>query len=851
MPENKKHTPIFIIIAALICGCAGTGKPAKYPVKVNPEPNSGKVEFSMAHGFYDREFYVELSSPAEGTVVKYTLDGSSPAEKKGIEYNGPITIEKTTVIRAAAFKRGMEPTEINTCTYIFINDIMHQSMPQDEKNWPEFSVNGQKMDYVMDSDIVKNDEYGPLVKDALKFIPTISLVTDPGNLFGPDNGIYANPFGRGEAWERPVSMELILPGKDQENNGTQINAGLRIRGAYSRISENPKHSFRLYFKSEYGTPNLEYPLFGREGEEEFDKLDLRTSQNYSWAKEGSPQNTMLREIFSRDIMREMDQPYTRSRYIHLYINGYYWGLYQTQERADAFYAKTYMGGNSEDYDVVKVECGPEFGDFEIELTDGTFDKYRDLYEMTQKGFTAYEDYFHALGRNPDNSINTDYPVMIDEINLIDYMLTVFYTGNFDAPITRFRGDMEPNNYYAVYNRNGWEGWQFIMHDSEHSMFDLYDDRTGPFVIRSEFKYFNPGYLHQKLCENPEYRMKFIDRVYEYFFNDGVFTPETALGIMQERIKELGPAFAAESARWGDAQAGRPYTIKDWQKAVDYLTDNYIPQRRDIVLQQLIDDKLYPQTAPPQFHSGDEITYSKEEKIRKDTPVRIVNPNPEGKIYYTLDGSDPRDIGGTVSAGAKCPAQNRNEVRLNLTGTTEIKARIKSGKEWSALQESVFYNKDEKYEGLAVTEISYHPADSGETDGDEFEFIELYNTGSSAINLTGAGFTDGIKYTFPSIILEPGEYTVIVNNYRAFLMRYNEDVPVAGEWEGNLSNSGEKIVLESPSGKKILELTYDDAEPWPAAADGEGYTLVPEGPESNPDDPAYWTVSTEKGGTPGN
>lgn len=63
-----------------------------------------------------------------------------------------------------------------------------------------------------------------------------------------------------------------------------INAGLRIRGAYSRNEENPKHSFRLYFKGIYGDSNLKFPLFGKEGVATFDKIDLRTSQNYAWAK---------------------------------------------------------------------------------------------------------------------------------------------------------------------------------------------------------------------------------------------------------------------------------------------------------------------------------------------------------------------------------------------------------------------------------------------------------------------------------------------------------------------------------------------------------------------------------------
>lgn len=99
--------------------------------------------------------------------------------------------------------------------------------------------------------------------------------------------------------------------------------GFRIRGGWSRHDEFAKHAFRLFFRSEYGERKLRFPLFGDEGVNEFDKVDLRCSQNYSWSKGGeeAPYCTMNRDVFSRDCQRDMLQPYTRSRYYHLYLNG--------------------------------------------------------------------------------------------------------------------------------------------------------------------------------------------------------------------------------------------------------------------------------------------------------------------------------------------------------------------------------------------------------------------------------------------------------------------------------------------------------------------------------------------------
>src|SRR5690606_10976599 len=121
-------------------------------------------------------------------------------------------------------------------------------------------------------------------------------------------GIYVNAYMHGEEWERQCSLELI----DTDNTVEfSVNAGVRIRGGASRKPSNPKHAFRLFFRKEYGPGKLQYPLFGDEGASEFDKVDLRTEQNYSWSMDGDSHNTFLRDVFSRDTQRDMGQPYTR------------------------------------------------------------------------------------------------------------------------------------------------------------------------------------------------------------------------------------------------------------------------------------------------------------------------------------------------------------------------------------------------------------------------------------------------------------------------------------------------------------------------------------------------------------
>ena len=133
---------------------------------------------------------------------------------------------------------------------------------------------------------------------------------NPQDFWGT-NGIYANPSGDGTTWERPASLELINP---DGTPGFQINAGIRIRGGYSRSTGNPKHGFRFFFRDQYGDPKLNYPLFGPTGDDTLDGFDLRTFENYSWSFEGNSSEIFVQDQVIRDTQLAMGQPGARSVY---------------------------------------------------------------------------------------------------------------------------------------------------------------------------------------------------------------------------------------------------------------------------------------------------------------------------------------------------------------------------------------------------------------------------------------------------------------------------------------------------------------------------------------------------------
>jgi hypothetical protein len=874
--EMTKTLPIITLLTLIIF--ISSAAPLMPQTTVVP---AAVPECSVQRGFFSASFDVIVTSVTPNATIWYTLDGSDPRTSATIvKKTSPATIainpESTTggrgktpgvVLRACASATDYSLSESVTHTYLFLNKIGSLSPDGTRPNssWPDISNSPQAINYGMDPAVLNDLRYKDLIDDALLDVPTMSLVTDLKNLFAGDSGIYMNAMQDGREWERPASIELLNP---DGSEGFQINAGIRIRGGWSAHPENPKHAFRFFFRTEYGEGKLDYPLFEDEGVNNFDKIDLRTSQNYSWSYPGhqGEYNIMIRDVFCRDLQRETGQPYTRSRFYHLYINGYYWGLFQTQERPEARFAASYFGGTAEDYDVVKVS-----GDFSYSIiaTDGTLDAYRLVWNFCVSGFTANTNYFKIQGLNTDGTRNPAYTVLVDMDNLIDYMLNIFYTGNFDAPTTKFGSNKGPNNFYGIYNHNGQEGFRFFVHDAEHTLrttagegpgTGLDENRVnigsltdGYQMIVSDISGFHPQWLHYKLSSNAEYRLRFADHVYKHFFNEGCMTPDKVIPLFLSRAQQIDLAIIGESARWGDTYRELPdYPPRnkddDWQWAIDDIVDNYFPYRTDIVLDQLKAVNLYPNIDPPVFSSNNITLTAYTLKVEPGYLLKMVNPNSTtGSIRYTTDGQDPRAIGGAVSASA---VQGGDETEITVNTTTVLKARILNGSVWSALHQLILFTSDNTA-GLKLTEIHYHPADLDTISDNEYEFLELKNIGTTPIDLSLVYFIAGITYTFPmGTIIEPDHFIVLASNRDEFNNRYS--FMPDGEYSGQLDNGGEWLILCTVAGDTIFAVQYDDLAPWPTAPDGSGYSLVPAelDPQGDLNDPVNWRSSYAIHGSPG-
>jgi hypothetical protein len=177
----------------------------------------------------------------------------------------------------------------------------------------------------------------------------------------------------------------------------------------------------------------------------------------------------------------------------------------------------------------------------------------------------------------------------------------------------------------------------------------------------------------------------------------------------------------------------------------------------------------------------------------------------------------------------------------------VKARALSNNTWSALNEAIF-TVGPVAESLRISEIMYHPLDSGNPDDPNTEYVELTNTGGSTINLNLVRFAKGVDFTFPGLELPAGGYCVLVKDLAAFEARYGSQLPVAGQYAGSLNNNGERLELVDAGGATIESFVYDDE--WFAQTDGGGQSLTRADPQADGNEPAAWRPAPPSPGSAG-
>jgi hypothetical protein len=778
----------------------------------------GETTISVEAGFFDAPFSVTISTQTPDAVIRYTTNGHPPTATSGTVYAGPIQVETTTTLRAAAFKEGHVPSNVDTRSYLFLEDVIRQSSDQPglPTRWEQQAVVARyPADYEMDQTIVNDPAYRDEIVAGLRSIPTMSIVMDPEALFGPE-GLYIISNRHGRESERPISVEIIEP---DGSLGIRVNAGLRNHGNRTRdFDVTLKQSLRLVFRSEYGPGKLEYPLFPGAPVDRFDNIVLHAVKILD-----DPQ--MVRNSFGRNTNIAMGHPEAHSTHVHLYLNGLYWGIYNPFERPDAEFAAERFGGREQDYSSILTDG--------TEVVDGDARRYNDMFRLLRT-FQTKEEY-DALQRQAD----------LD--SLIDLLLVNQYMAH------------DEHEMQVVGRNESDANFRFFAHDLDEKGMGCTGrclTTRGTVSARSDIAGFLPVGVFQAMRQNPEIRLRFADRAHKHLFNDGALTPDVARERWEGLYQNIFSAAIAETARWGDTHwrtvFEREPARRDDQLAREgkFLREEFFPQRTEVIVDQLRGMGLYPDIAAPIWNQLGGA-------VPANFQLSMGHPGRTGSILYTLDGSDPRQFGGTAAPGAII----YDASPLVITGNTVVKARVFSDGEWSALTEGEFVvvGPNSPFH-LRVTEINYNPhranpiAGLGEAnvDNSQFEFVEITNTSTQAIDVGGVQLASGVKFTFAAgAALAPGERVLVVKNRDAFQSRYGAAVNIAGQFEsGTLSDARGLVDLRDANGRRIQSISYSSQDPWPQRANGAGSSLEIIDPFAAASQPTSWRASSQFGGSPG-
>ncbi|MBN1669487.1 MAG: CotH kinase family protein, partial [Kiritimatiellae bacterium] len=650
--------------------------------------------FSKSHGFYDSAFSVSIACSTAGAQIRYTTDGSKPTASHGTVYSGPLSISKTTCLRAAANKSGMTTSRAFTQTYIFLNQVLTQTKPsgyptQWGASWWGYPGSA---DYDMDPDIVNHSAYKGRIKNDLKSLPALSIVGSVYDVFGNNStyGVYmtGNGYGGENTREIGVSAEMIYP---DGRTGFQIDCGMK-----SHTWRAVKRSLRLLFKSAYGGPaDLDFPVFqtaplnrsgaaGRQG-----KLILRAGLNQSFAF-GGKAATYVRDQWTRDTQIMMSGLGSHGLFVHLYINGLYWGLYNAVERPDARFAVNYMGGAKSDW-------------------------FAGNHAVNDNGYISgnrarWDTLINSLV-NKDQSVSANYSQIkqyIDVRHFCDYIILQWYTGCGDwQELDRY------NNFYFVNRNNPAQPTKYLCWDGELTWgSDRHAGWVNPRFLDADYDPTAGKYLSKvfrSLWKSPEFRNLWMTRVAAHCFGTGLLTDAACKSRFQTLANHVEGGIVCESARWGDAKSWKV----SWDQNVytdNPLTLEHWKTNRDFVLSQMTGNS-----------------------------ARFINSLKAASIHgYKLyvDGShgDPPAAPSNLAASALSASQIRLTWRDNSTNEAKFKIdrRISGTTNWVRVAEPAANTTVYTDSGLTPATQYYYMVKASNADGDS----AYSNTADATTNSDG-------------------------------------------------------------------------------------------------------------------
>ncbi len=319
--------------------------------------------------------------------------------------------------------------------------------------------------------------------------PIISLVTEQGNLFDTDSGIYVpgihfeeskpewtgNYCKSGKAWERPVHLEYF----EQDGNlGFSQDAGLRIHGGKTRIAA--QKSLKLYARKEYGTKAFNYKLLPAKENEKYKRFILRSSMG-SWNDE-----SIIKDVLTSEITKNMDFESQSHQAVIVYINGEYWGIQNLRDRIDDHFLESEYPINADSVDIIG-------GNYNLVFSGSNQHYIALLAYIETHDLSQPEHYAYLL-------------TQIDISSYIDYQIAEMFFANYDWP---------GNNMKLWRPQTTTGKWRWIFYDLDAGLRNYERNMFQHCTLNdADVSWPNPAestFLFRNLLKNELFKQAFSDR----------------------------------------------------------------------------------------------------------------------------------------------------------------------------------------------------------------------------------------------------------------------------------------------------------------------------------------------------
>ncbi|MEK0449741.1 MAG: hypothetical protein RL088_2009 [Verrucomicrobiota bacterium] len=520
--------------------------------------------FTVKRGFYDTPQTVGISCATPGAIIRYTTDTTEPTETTGNVYTSPLTFSTTTVLRAAAFRPGWIPSNVDTQTYVFTASVLTTTP------WLNTTV-----------------ATDPNMTAGLKQVPSLSLTTG-GTAISPSTDVQA-------------TLEWLNSTAPLEN--FQTRCGVKnFGGAFTNFA---KKSFRVSFKGEYGATKLKAPIFagferGLAAVDEFDQLEIRNGSH-----DMSQRGFYMSNPFTDATMLDMGAFAPHSRFVHMYINGVYWGLFQLRERWSADMMAAYYGGQDTEYESINGN-----------LNVGGWASPGTVYDGDGTAWERIKSLALTSGSNTYQALRP----YVDIPQYVDYM-TMFMFGDSEDEF-RTSGPAAMGH-----------GFKFLLNDADGYLRTSAGNRTGRSTPGKQ-NGDGPGSIFSMLFASgdQDYRMLLADRIHKsYVATGGALTPARNTTRLTELCNAINLAIIPECARWNYR------TPATWASSRDNILNTWFPTRTSTVLGFYKTAGFYPSIDAPVFNQQGG-------SVAANFNLTMSTPTAGATIYYTLDGSDPRVSG---------------------------------------------------------------------------------------------------------------------------------------------------------------------------------------------------------------